>query len=92
VSVPFSVSTTGTIGPQNAGQVFLCGASLRETSGTSAATVDVHEGGAATGAVVASFALAAGGSLPPGCLPSVRLTGGAYVTVTGSVTGSLYLE
>lgn len=92
MSVPFAVGVSGAVGPQNAEQVFLCGASLRETTGTAAATVDIHDGGSAAGQVVASFALAAGASLQPGHLPFVRCTGGVYAVVTGSVTGSLFLE
>lgn len=68
----------------------LRGLTLRETA-AGAATVRVHDGTSASGALLASVGVPAGGSLTVMDGAGVVFTAGLFVEISGSVQGSLFV-
>lgn len=79
----------GTAGLATSLPGFLVGYSVRETSGTAAAVVELHDGTDSSGQVVATIGLAAGASKEVmGGPPGVLCRAGLYATVvTGAAKG-----
>ena len=88
------VALSGTDGAVRAAATQFCGFSVRETGGTNAATLRLFDNAsAASGTLVASISLAAGGSLTVPYPIAVECKAGLYADFggTGTIEGSVYL-
>ncbi len=95
-SVGYPFTASGVVGPNPGtdGFTYVVGISLRETAGTSPVSATLRNDGSPSGAIRGEYTAPAGGSLPPGHLPDIRVEGQLYVTVSGAGTASgvLYIR
>jgi hypothetical protein len=91
-AVPFGIpAATGAVAGSSDGSY--CGFTVRETSGTTAATVAIYdsETGTNLGAPLEEISLAAGASLSKNYpRPGRRVSNGLWAVVSGTVTGSVF--